>query len=92
MKIKKKDAFQFIIACTCKEETALYPGVGVYLTVRYVLFWTRAGMVSTDVRPPVVPPVNILFFISTKPQTSLRIICGITHTCVQVCEISAQLR
>lgn len=70
MKIKK-DAFQLIIACTCKEETALYPGVGVYHSVRYVLFWTRAGMVRTDVRPTVVPLVNISFnFVLYFNETS----------------------
>lgn len=40
----KRMCFQLINAGTCKEETALFPEVGVYHSVRYVLIGLGQGL------------------------------------------------
>lgn len=62
-----KDVFLVTVinACTCKEETALFPEVGFYHSVCYVLIGLGQGWcISTDVRPTVVlaPGENFVQF------------------------------
>lgn len=75
------EGFQLINVCACKE-TALFPEVGAFRSMCYVLIGLRQGWsVSTDVGPAVALLVHISQFYSLLQQNS----DGVHSLCMAAC-------